>query len=319
MIAGIENIFKCYANNVFKDDPKNLTELPIVIERYFPEVADRLQSFVKRILFFYEYHDPKVIYEFRDYVKKKKPETFKDPFWLSYFEVAVEAVYGFRDGYCESICFWRDFRREKLEKSLFEGENRLYCIDCDQLFFISMLKQIVKGEKYRNIEGLAVFLDEGQHAIKHHVAFHKKSDQIKSTKLLSIDFGRRVLMGGRFKDYKHKFVFQDNLNRVISLSLGEFLLKNDRNRDPRDKLYQCQWCEGFFIGGSYRKRKYCDKCSSKSKKTREEWREYQKTRRKIKSEEISKARFVQKIENLMKDLDASRQEAVELIQYDESI
>ncbi len=242
----IQDTFLTYANRLFKDDPAHLKK---VFDTIYDSKPNILKGIIQRVIILAKYRNPSCINEFLSMAEKEDHKKFKDPFFRKPFDTAAEAVYGYRDEYCKNKCFWRSLRRQKIGESLFEGSNRINCLECNQLFFIKMLSEIIEGKKYSEIEGFENFLAAGRGLIKHR--WNITSDS-HGKKLEDTEYLKRggLLSGGGYRN--HKFTFQDYLNGYVSYSLGEFLQKNDRR-----KIKNCVICNDFFVAVKDIKREVC--------------------------------------------------------------
>ena len=245
----IQDTFLTYANRLFKDDPAHLKK---VFDTIYVSKPNILKGIIQRIIALAKYRNPSCINEFLSMAEKEDPEKFKDPFFRKPFDVAAEAIYGYRDEYCKNKCFWRSLRRQKIGESFFEGSDRINCLECDQLFFIKMLSEIIEGKEYSEIEGFEDFLAAGCGLIKHR--WNITSDS-HGEKLEDIEYLKQksFFSGGRYGNFK--FAFQDYLNKYISYSIGEYLLKKDGNRK---RIKKCMICGVFFIATDSKREKCYD-------------------------------------------------------------
>jgi hypothetical protein len=93
-------------------------------------------------------------------------------------------------------------------------------------------------------------------------------------------------------------------------------------KQPKNKklLHICNMCNKFFISQKDDSRiKYCSSCSPKSKISRERKNELQRIWRQKKKQERLEIQREARIENLMKRVRCSREEAIEYIEADESM
>ncbi len=313
-----ENIFLTYANHSLKENPEMLYSLSKEIKKLYPGFDSKeFDSMIKRVLLFSGYRDPAFGEKMKKYVMENHPEKYNDPFISAPLFSALEANYGHRDGNCENGCSWRTVRRDRIGESYFIGSDRLNCYECAQMDFRNLLDELIeKGFSDRAL----IYLDIGRNRVHPRVVTIPQKESFKE--IMSFRPGAPFsLNGGRFRN--HKFVFQDCIDGWVSLSLGNFLLETDRRgRSFLKRLYQCQYCQDYFVAEEVRDRKFCTRCSRKNKMSRQQRREYQKTyrervrasyqRKKVKSErEI--------IEKLMENLDISNKEAIELRNFDKSM
>jgi hypothetical protein len=108
--------------------------------------------------------------------------------------------------------------------------------------------------------------------------------------------------------------YQDSFGYITYFFI-EFLLNHDLR-----KLKFCERCEKFYVQTKLNPRqRYCEKCSPKSKMSKERRKEYQRKYRQKKKLEERAIQREAKIENLMKKVGCSREEALEYIEADESM
>jgi hypothetical protein len=113
--------------------------------------------------------------------------------------------------------------------------------------------------------------------------------------------------------------FMGCLNDLITYSLVEY----SRSTEYKNYLKQCSFCSTYFVAKKVRNdQRYCSVCSKKNKKSTEERTEYQRKNRahhrKQKELQARKARFAA-IEKLTEKMNISREEALEIIKYDENV
>ena len=237
--------------------------------------------------------------------------------WLSnadikhIMDVAVEAVYGYRDGFCEKTCSQRDLMIQKFGEDLFLDPDRPKCYECYQTSFIHMMSMIAEGQPYSQIPGLMYFLNNSMDYIKRYlqvVAPDKLEEVVVFRAEDPLFYGE--IAGAPPEIYKN--VFHNHLYGLIAGDLNEFLLHNER----RKLLNKCQLRGEYFIAKKADPRiKYCPTCSTKCKMTREQTKEYDEERAKRqksrKEAERAKRKEIE-IEDLMKSLDSTKEEAIEL-------
>ena len=234
----MEKIFLTYANNSLRDTPKNFYVIFKEIERFeFFANPKHIQAILKRIIALSKYNDPGVVDTFLKLDSEKKLQ--KDAFIKIPFEAAADAVYGYRNGYCENKCFWRSERRKKFGEELFVGSNRLKCYECNQLEFISILDEITKGREYSRVWAFeSLLLDSNNLRKTTKIDSSKNGNGFKEQLRTFITWDRTSPLG--FGNKKNGF--SDFLSKIISHGLVEFLLHNNRNR-----LKRCPICQKFFI------------------------------------------------------------------------
>jgi hypothetical protein len=274
MKSGIESIFLAYANHSLRDNPENFYKIFEQIEHYFfidpiakvKGLSPRLvKTLVKQILRFVKSESD----DRGRIVSLPKLDTDREPFDAfdkNTFEIACEAVYAYRDNYCEDECFWK-YRSKIFGKKLFSGPNRLKCYECGQLAFIHMLSDLVQGKEYDDMFDFVRLLNILPLHIGSRVVSASEGSPFQLKLIRDIVLEPDPVFGlgkGRFGNCK--FMLQDFLEKIISYSLTEFLINNDRR-----KLKRCPVCGSFFIAGNIRK-VHCSKECAKIYK-----RNYQKT------------------------------------------
>lgn len=130
----LENFFLTYANYSLRDDPENLHK---IFEEILPYVEKKediskdpyLLWLIEDVIDLARFNDPEIA---KEYQKKKKTRPLPDN-WLR--DVAYEAVYKYRGGYCEQRCFdqYGIDLPELIRKSGLTGNERLKCYECYQL------------------------------------------------------------------------------------------------------------------------------------------------------------------------------------------
>ena len=280
-MAGIEDIFLAYANFSLRDKPENFYKIFKQIEHYFfidPIAKIKglspwiVKNLIKEILRFAKSESDDrgriVSLPVLDTDRRQSDKTNLDIACdRNAFKIACEAVYGYRDSYCEDECFWK-YRSKIFGKKLFSGPNRLKCYECGQLAFIHMLSDLVQGKEYDDMFDFVRLLNILPLHIGSRVVFASEGSPFQQKLIREIVLEPDPVFGlgkGRFGNCK--FMLQDFLERIISYSLTEFLL----NANNRRKLKRCPVCGSFFIAGDIRK-VHCSKECAKVYK-----RNYQKT------------------------------------------
>jgi hypothetical protein len=175
--------------------------------------------------------------------------------------IAQEAVYGYRDGFCETTCPMRDLREKQWGKEPFEGPDRLKCTECDQVDFIRIIMGLIDGNDYDQVDGLLPLLTAGRQFLH---------DFQGKTKVFPIPepFTRKPMEFKRPKSHDpHKLGFRNYWNALIGYSLSEFLYADDRNRH---RLKLCPYCDEFFTATKLDKEicysQDCDKARQREQK-----------------------------------------------------
>jgi hypothetical protein len=114
---GKDIVFVAHANYSLIKDPRNLFKIYEVVYRNHPFLVN-----LKHLGLAIEYIV--AIALFGGSLKKVGSEVV--------LKIAQEAVYGYRDEFCETRCSLRGIREEKWGREPFEGPDRWNCIACDQ-------------------------------------------------------------------------------------------------------------------------------------------------------------------------------------------
>ena len=308
-----EEIFLSYANlPLIKENPEGLFEFSNVVKQRFPNNAKHFTAMVKGVSAAFELTTAARADRFMEKMKDRYPKEFEDPFVKLPFENAVETLFAFRGGFCESKCVFGRYRREVLGEGLFKGEGRITCLDCDHLFFKRMFGLVASGKIEECRIELESFLGYGAGMVKKivRVARHRKRNALGVAEGETLFFSSPLLVKS---DAEGRTPFRKRVAEIVSFSLGDFLVGSEgRNIE---KINKCQHCGLFFAGKNFNKRKYCDVCSGKSKMSKEERRVYMaKRRKKQKSDELESM-----IKGHMSLLKISRGEAIALIEADKSM
>jgi hypothetical protein len=298
--AKIEDIFLAYANHSIIGNPKNFHTTVDAIDKVFPN-SDELKSLMNQsielLIRFAKFNDFSKANTYREKIRKNY-----NPFIL---EPNFEYVYGYEGGVCYGYCQQGKTDRPKvIESKKFTGPDRLKCFECDQAYFNYVLTNIVNGKEYSKIVDLTRFLSLRQSLIKTQVTISpRNTDKPFKEELVKRPLWEPLLVN---------FFFYGLIGGVVSYSLSEFLIK-----DNRIKLRLCDHCKKFFVASKADLRiKFCSDCSPKSKKTKAEKAEYMKQYNiKKKQDRISQEREA-KIIHYIDNLDCTREEAIKIIEAD---
>ena len=246
----IEDIFLTYANHPLRNNPEKVYEMFKEFKSLNIEMDSVTDSLIrdvnKHFVTFVKCNDLKTAQEIQ---KKTK---FMDRWNTRAFQMAFEGVYGYRGGYCEKECPWsfETKRKAMLGEKHFVGPERLYCYECDQLFFRDMLTGIVEGKEYSTIAGgeLKALMVNAYFAItKRIVPFGQ------SLKEVLVFYPKRSLYNETSDRGRFAFLY---LHEIVAFSLTEFLVNSDRR-----KLKFCEECNNFYISQTIRPSRFCsDKC-----------------------------------------------------------
>ena len=121
---GKGKVFLAYANYSLRVDPKNFFKIYDVVDQYNPFLVDlkNLRLVVQAVV---------------ECSSARMTDTSK--FRRDVLTIAEEAVYGYKNGFCEYECPPRSLREQKWGKEPFEGPYRWKCVECDQFDFIGMI------------------------------------------------------------------------------------------------------------------------------------------------------------------------------------
>jgi hypothetical protein len=311
---GKDIVFVAHANYSLIKDPRNLFKIYEVVYRNHPFLVN-----LKHLGLAIEYIV--AIALFGGSLKKVGSEVV--------LKIAQEAVYGYRDEFCETRCSLRGIREEKWGREPFEGPDRWNCIACDQHDFIRMLIEICDGAPYEEIKGFPPFVKAG-------LLFPEKTFEQGEIELVPPPKKSIEKLGDVFPKSESyapytprdplapegsdlKLAFRTYLIGLISLSLAQFL---DAAPSNRSKINLCERCLEFFIAKTLREQKYCPICSRLSKVTREERRLYMQSYREARRTEREferRADYDRRVKDLMEKLDISKEEAEEVISFDDSL
>jgi hypothetical protein len=211
------------------------------VERKINKIIEQIVSFVK-----YDY--PSDIEE--DPCDESNRSGSSEYWYVFSYRMAYEAIFGYRDGYCEEGCMHRQTRLILGEKKFIEPK-RLNCYECGREYFVNMLCQIVTSVEYSNIKGLDTIIRNCYANIGKTVIITDApaKSPFKEEFKESIDWQLGLLfIDVSIENFKRKFL--DFFEHIIAFSLSEFLLHNDRR-----KLKNCPYCHNFFIANDIRKQR----------------------------------------------------------------
>jgi len=281
----LRNLFLDYANLPLLNNPENIRLLFSNVMPHFEGLQNKyLDTVIGDIIFFSSINDYREIVAVDKQLKSDK----KALAFGHCHRIAFEAVHGYLYGFCERYCntyVCSDFRNMAARYKRLG--IRLKCHECEQLVYISRLADLAAGKSYRDMEEY-VIIDQNlyeQYEIWHRqrsiTPEYKVGDKDKVSSwgnfswmienaydiiepkiILNEDdhFDKILLL--RFEDFherpdsNYKYRFNDFLRKIISYSLVEFLINENRK-----KLKRCEKCKIFYISKTKRESKYCsDKC-----------------------------------------------------------
>ena len=181
-----------------------------------------------------------------------------------YLYAAVEAIYGFRDGYCETYCPHRKKREELIGVEHFNGPDRIKCYVCDQHFFVNILHKLIAGKEYSEIDDFQLYELSVKKKTNLNInifpSVEDKDYQEHFKELLegylnrSSDYDLSIFSILEMENIKNHFA--KSLQVIIGYSLKSFLVD-----DGRSKLHRCEKCQAFYVTKRDNLSRFCsDKC-----------------------------------------------------------
>jgi hypothetical protein len=325
----IEDMFITYANNSLREDPENFYKIFGAVKQNIEVDLNGVDEAIDLICKLSKNNDFETILLLIKEIKKKDGPFPSDK------NYAYQAVTGGREYfYLESqihkddpeyikLCKENDFKCECREMNkMLLGEDLceelfvLKCYECHQLKFIDSLSEIASGKEYSKIKDINDILDLS--SIFSTKTMYRKIEKIDK----QAPFREKLQVDDLFTLGYHDYIwgshgnsfhaFNEYMNSIAYFSVTEFLLQNDRK-----KIKVCQKCNNCFVTIKADTRiRFCPRCSPKSKMSKKERREYQKKYRQRKKQERIANEKKARIENFMKNLDCTREEAEKLIDAD---
>ena len=262
---GKDRLFIAYANYSLRVDPKNFFKIYDRVDWYHPFLVHlkKLRLVVEAIVATASFGGPDN--------KVRDDDVLR---------IAQEAVYGYRDGFCETTCPMRGLREEQWGEDPFEGPDRWTCIECDQVDFIRMTVGLIEGNDYDQVDGLLPLLAAGRQFLHD---FEGKtqvfpipdpsSRKPMEFKRLKSDDPLLLFENDLFGAYK--LAFRNRWNALIGYSLSEFLYEDELNRK---RLKLCPECLDFFPARSV-DRKFCYSQDCKNERERRRLRDLMRKKR----------------------------------------
>lgn len=298
----LNDLFIIYANLPLSEDASSLKLIfdeivPYTNQHNFDEQLSKNQLtwLISCIKFFSELNDLEESLVMRDTIYNN------EPFRKELTDLAFEAVYYYRNEKCED-CIKGDFGSP--EKFLKFGllEKQLKCFECYQIYFRGYLSDIAEGKNYldmmphqpideemykdmgnppdikigdmqrvemdasQSFEGL--YLKKTYDCIQMESKITDDGNLVKSVFISFQNLFHFHMDNFRKELYPENIRFNYFLNSVVSYSLVEFLLNNDRR-----KIKLCPYCNNFFIAKNIsRQRCYeedCEKAFQREKKRKQ--------------------------------------------------
>ena len=159
----LENLFLNYANYRLIDTPNNFIKIFESINfDIFREYKEYIRESIKLVAKFSEYETPEIAEENFQKDFDKFTSLLPAEEWFSiwytndlWFNSAYLAVHGYFNGciytgdnFTGDCDLHGAERGEIFHNNLSKGNKRLKCHECDQLFFVSFLDEIIKGKEY---------------------------------------------------------------------------------------------------------------------------------------------------------------------------
>lgn len=315
-----QNLFLDYINAPLHENPAHFLEVCDAIEKSIKFTFGSAEYFnivAKFVILFAHKNRPKLV----DHAYECKDGDFKNQDLQRIIINAGEAVFGYRNNYCETTCSKRKHREEIFGREVFSGDNRLRCFQCEQMGFIFLIDELISGKEFGEISGFLPFINLGnrylEFVIKDVPADDKKNVfKTKLEKHIEFQPDHPFYLRG---DSNGKFAFLNFLNCLVSYSLAEFLFGKDRR-----KIKKCLNCDQYYIAKTVKaKQKYCsDRCKTQNHWTREKWNEYMRNYRKMENDELAKRKdefYEKEIRRFMEQLDVPREEAIGLMKDDPAL
>jgi len=258
---GKDKLFLAYANYSLREDPKNFIKIFDVGDRcdsFLPTSKKRLRAQIEDV----------VECEFS---KKADPNVRR---LISNMDLkyAIEAIYGYRHGFCEHECPVRKIREEKWGREPFEGPDRWKCVECDQCDFVRILKDIIDGNFSEVIDSLLTFIKTVPRYLAETSDTHPVTE--RSGKKLEDDSTSRDPLFS-LDDTSSKYTFREYWNGLIYIDLLEFLKEDD---DNWQRLKLCPYCNEFFTATS-KDKEICYSQDCRKAYNREQKKHYMRRKR----------------------------------------
>ncbi len=223
----MEDIFLAYANNILTEKPENYGKVIEEIQK---------QKFLKYLI---------------------SPHPFKSLFKLTYDRDFENYFYHSDESKnnCQEKCYKWKWAKQK--------NPNLNCRECQQVFFIHILDEIVSGKKLDQIEGYEGFT--GSYPVKKLYSRYKTamkdakfsktepeplwSDATETHDCLNI-------VDSDGDSLEHRIFLSTFIQSIIALSLLSFMDSKDKNR-----LRRCPYCKKFYIAKDTKREKcYSPEC-----------------------------------------------------------
>ena len=222
-----ESFLFAWCNKLIIDDHQNIKIIFQELNSSLPERKNSHDAMEKRIAGLLS-KDKGIVGRIR------RDPGYTDKIVISATESAIEAVFGWREGYCEDRCFWRRSRRDNLREDLFNPNNHISCLECDQLSFRNNIKGLIDSGKIVGVEGLVHRLHEGRELV---VARYTEKGDVKLLKP-----GKPMKMsGGNHPPNHFKHAVERYMSNLAYYALGEFIQERGVS-----KLAICDNCNEIY-------------------------------------------------------------------------
>lgn len=264
----IENVFLSYANQPLKKDVRSLRNIIAEIRNNIPLDLNEIDKVLSFIINLSPIEDPIL---FTSEIALIGSTNVYDNRFEWPLSQAVEAIAGDRETIYRMREHWmkRDRKMYRMEVDRFKCGAALIennsgkcikslqqkCYVCHQDKFISLLREIVAGLEYTEIDDFErmtiwaadisgvktmAIIEVGS---KEHFAYRLKR---KESMVLCYDEYVRGPLGNSYHPF-NEFLFS-----IAVFSLMEFLLSNDRR-----KIKLCPYCQEFFIARDLKRKRSC--------------------------------------------------------------
>lgn len=241
----IENVFLAFANHSFPANPENLRKVFHEIEQHFhtdEKEFTRARAMVGLIITLAKIKNPVSAGE---HIKRILPPELNF-FQQAAINTAFEAIYGYRDDYCESSCVYRG-RSKRWEYGIFTGHTRINCLECEQLEFVEILEKVINGDDYLEIDGFSSLIMSSRDYIITGVNLFNSGGETDIKERIVLQFPEVIgLDAPTFKG-----AFAGYLRIIMAYSLSKFLMQR---KNSRLRLKQCAWCGKFDVSSKARPR-----------------------------------------------------------------
>jgi len=270
----LNNFFLIYANNSFIDDSDNLYK---ILDEIKSSLSIKNEGFIDdsfgfifdNIIAFAKDNDPEIADQRRATIinqwinSSKKNEHYKEnniTYTIiqkalqkmpksKYLDIAYEAVYKYRNGYCEDkdfgCCLINNINLDELlQKHNLKPNTRLMCFECHQLLFVDLMHALSQGQYSDLISSHFIHQKKiiPRSSIKEMTSYkgHSLFSLLKNS-YTCVGLDLEISKNGNLKqthflnftglfqcdDFNRGDSFNDFMTQLIGYSLTEFIIKND--------------------------------------------------------------------------------------------